>query len=315
MNFRCRPASESCQPADFSQRAGGGGAPADACPAPVPAASRRARGCRSGSWRYLHGPASIARCAGRRRPRAGGWRRHGAARAATRARRSMPAASAVSFRSCAKRWRVRWPVRPRDGNRKRDVSPSPRKPARMCSHDAIATRAGSLKRHHPFLVALAADDQDRRIALDGRERQGDQLRHAQAGAVEDLQQRRHAPAVRGIAGARRVDQTVDLGARQHLGQRPPEPRRIERARRIVIAQPLGAQEAEELAHHRQPARHRARRHADIVERLQIGAQRLGVGRRPAPACDARGRSAGSGDRSDRRSRCSWMRRARPQAFR
>ena len=107
----------------------------------------------------------------------------------------------------------------------------------------------------------------------------DQLRDAQADAVEDLQQRRHAAAVAAL-GLRVASISRSTSTRDStLGSGRPSCGESSVLAGSSVAHALGQQEAEELADHRQPARHRARRHADIVERLQVGAQRVGVGRR------------------------------------
>ena len=82
-----------------------------------------------------------------------------------------------------------------------------------------------------------------------------------------------SPSLPRVASISRSTSTRD----RTLGSGRPSLGEVERARRIVVAHPFREQEAEELPDHRQPARHGARRHADIVERFEVGAQRLGVG--------------------------------------
>src|SRR6185312_10651736 len=112
----------------------------------------------------------------------------------------------------------------------------------------------------------------------GRPRQADQFRYAQAGAVEQLQETDQPRPVRALSRARRRKQRRRFVLAEDFRQRATEPRRVELGRRIVFADALQYQEAEELAQRRQFARGAARRDALARQMGEIGAQ-LVAGRR------------------------------------
>jgi len=147
-----------------------------------------------------------------------------------------------------------------------------------------------VQRDHALLAALAAHDQHALIAHDGGHGQRDQLRDAQAGGVQQLQQRRQAQTIRALQGVGGLEQLTDLGLAQQLGQRPALARRVDGGDGIVRSHALAHEEAVELANGRQPPRRRARRHAGAIEGGEIGAQGRGIGRRQLGA--ATGEKAG-----------------------
>ena len=143
-------------------------------------------------------------------------------------------------------------------------------------------RAGRLAdRDHSLLAALAAHHQHAVVAQHGGERQPDQLRYPEAGAIEQLDERAQALAVLPRAG--RGDQAGDLVLGEELGQRATLPRAVDDRRRIVAAPALGGEEAVELAQRREPSCRRARRHAGLREMGEVAADRRAVGGRQAAA--------------------------------
>ena len=159
-----------------------------------PAAAPRARACRSASSKCRRGREAAARRGGRRRSAGDGWQRRGGARAARSSPARMPAAAASSLRSRAKAWRVRWPLSPNEGN-SHGLRPHRRPLARReIGRDRRPRLVG--ERHDPLVPALAADGEEARLAPDHRCRQRHQLGDAQAGRVEELDQRVEPPRPR-----------------------------------------------------------------------------------------------------------------------
>jgi hypothetical protein len=173
----------------------------------------------------------------------------------------MPARAARPFRSRAKTWRGRWPLSEADGNSQGLA----RQPAlgRALVHPGAHGGAGlSRQRDHALLGALAAHGEETIVAPRHGGRQADQLRDAQAGGVEHLDQRMQPPrgeapgaGERRIGGLRggAVEQAAGLGLAHDPGQRPPAARRLDGAGRVVGAQALGVEELEELAQRRELA--------------------------------------------------------------
>ena len=115
---------------------------------------------------------------------------------------------------------------------------------------------GGAERDHAFLVALAADQQHRRIAAGGRDRQADQLADPHAGSVKQF----HQAAVADLLGqaaaliARGVKQRLDLVEAKRLGQALRFARPRDADRRIVGAPAFLVGEAIKLPDRREPAR-------------------------------------------------------------
>ena len=179
-------------------------------------------GYRSASSRYRRGPASAARCADRRRGRAGGWRRHGAAHAATASPGRDRRPSASSFSSWPMRCRVRCPAR----------AARREQPARDLAHRAGSRRGIRGIRRAPAAPVRSAArpvpcrpcraiSRNARIAPRRGEPAGHQLGDAQAGRVEQLEDAAQphplvGPAIRGGA-----DQALDSASRQDFGSGRP----------------------------------------------------------------------------------------------
>ena len=171
-------------------------------------------GYRSASWRCRRGRASAARCADRRRDRADGWRRHGAARAATaapgRARRRAPAPSAAGRSAAA------------SGGRRGRATETASGDGRAVGQELFAAleivrqsaaRAGSLSGTTRSLPPLPRDQQKARIAPRRGERQGHQLRHPQTGRIKQLEDATEPRALLSGPVLRCGDQATDLGLR------------------------------------------------------------------------------------------------------
>ena len=89
-------------------------------------------------------------------------------------------------------------------------------------------------RDDPLLVALAGDAHEAALEIDAAALQAGRLADAQAGAVQQLQQRAVAQVARADA-ARRLDQPLRLVGRERAGQGPSLARQIERRGRVVSA--------------------------------------------------------------------------------
>ena len=133
---------------------------------------------RSGWWKARHGPAIPARCAGRRRPAADGWRRNGAGHAAWPVRTGPARPRSRCIRPCASRGLI--------------GLPAPRQEQRRCRRAGKRNLLGigvdrlaqqRQHRHHAFLAALAQDGerfaQGHIAALEAQ-----RLGNAQARAIE-----------------------------------------------------------------------------------------------------------------------------------
>ena len=268
-------------------------------------ASRPARGCRSASSRCRRGPASSARRADRRRRPADGWRRRGAARAATRAPDRGRRSSASSFSSLGEALAGEMAF----GGAARGKEEALRLARFSCSalahprQAAIAVARRLAQRHQAFLVALAAHDQHLRIALDGRQRQASpaptracRWRRAVSSSAAPRNPARPAigPPPR---SAHRLPRCVSI-----LGSGRARRGRVERRGGIVAAHALGEQEAIELAQGREPARGGAGGKAAAGRSRQKGAQI--VRRRVRPARRrASGESRSACRDRGRRNRC------------
>ena len=135
------------------------------------------------------------------------------------------------------------------------------------------------QRHHPLLAALALDDQAAAVAGDAVQRQAHQLRHAQAGGVEDFQQGHQPDAVRTAPALGGREQGFDLALAQDLRQRTSLLGAVDGRRRIVGPQAFRDQEAVELAQRRQAAGDGPDRRAALVpaQIVQVSPQVIGIG--------------------------------------
>ena len=103
-------------------------------------------------------------------------------------------------------------------------------------------------RHEPLLAALAAQQRGGRLAVEVVHVEPDRLGDPGAGAVEHLEQRPVAQRPRGALGARRVEDRLDLGDRDRLGQPLGQRRRTYVAARVGRRQALARGEPVEPAH-------------------------------------------------------------------
>ena len=121
-----------------------------------------------------------------------------------------------------------------------------------------------IERHQPFLVALAAYHDHAGVVSRRRARQRHQFRHPKAGGVEHFEQAiephcakplriRCFARLRKLLGARQ--HAIDVGDRQYLWQAATAFRSGQDRRRILAANPLVQEEAEQMPHRRQPSRH------------------------------------------------------------
>ena len=167
----------------------------------------------------------------------------------------------------------------------------------VIGHGALRRR---IERHQPLLAALAAHDEHSLVALGGRGGQCHQFGHAQAGGVDHFDQaiepRRAQPRgrrERRIVGRPlcRLQKSVDLGDRQHLGQSAPALGSFQYRRRIVGAFSLHVEETVKLAQRRQMPRHGGGGEAAFGQRAEITAQILGarIGDAAAAAAQMRGK--------------------------
>ncbi len=113
------------------------------------------------------------------------------------------------------------------------------------------------ERHEPFLAALAEHAQYALAQVDLIGAQADELAHAQARGVEQLEHRAVAQAERRV-DIGRADQRLDLRFGQRLRQRPRQLRRVEQQGRISIDRAEPLLHAEEVPQRRQQARVAAR---------------------------------------------------------
>ena len=90
------------------------------------------------------------------------------------------------------------------------------------------------ERDDALLVALAGDADEAVVEVDARLVEADRLGDAEAGAVEQLDQRPVAQRARRRAG-RGLDQPLDLAGRQRARQGARPPRQRQRRRRVVAA--------------------------------------------------------------------------------
>jgi hypothetical protein len=82
---------------------------------------------------------------------------------------------------------------------------------------------------------------------------------------------------------RGAEQLIHVADRQHLGQRAPAFRPLDRRRRIVLAVPLGIKKPVELPDRREPPRDRCRRKPARRKRAEIAADVIVDGRRDRTA--------------------------------
>jgi hypothetical protein len=140
-----------------------------------------------------------------------------------------------------------------------------------------ARRAGGVVQgRQPLLVPLALDDHEARVAGDGVEGQADKFRHPQARGVEQLDHAAEAKAGRPVLGRRRLDQPLDFGPGQHLGQGPALFRRIDPAGRIVGAPALAQHELVEAPQGRAAAGGGGGGQAGGAQVVEIGLDVLGA---------------------------------------
>ena len=139
-----------------------------------------------------------AGCAGRRRAPACGWRKSGAARAATRAPGSSPAASATCLSSRSNPCRVSAPLRIAAGKQPAR-SAAPRRATSAAAAPRAASDSGTIR----SLPPLPRTSSTAASPASARARQAQQLGDPQPGRIEDLQRRprHHAAAVRQRAAA------------------------------------------------------------------------------------------------------------------
>src|SRR5262245_55932353 len=131
--------------------------------------------------------------------------------------------------------------------------------------------------------AFALDGQHPVVRREHVARQRDQLRHAQARGIErferGIESERAAPPDSLFGVLARVlgglEQRLDLGKRENLGQRPAEARTVDRRAGIAAAQALAEQKAEELADGRELSRAGGRRQTFASESGEIGADMIG----------------------------------------
>src|SRR4029453_1232241 len=130
--------------------------------------------------------------------------------------------------------------------------------------------------YEPLAPAFALDGQYPVVRRQHVARQRDQLRHAQACGIEP---ERAAPTDSLFGVLARVlgglEQRLDLGKREDLGQRPPQSRTVDRRAGIARAQALAEQKAEELAYGRELSRAGGRRETFARETGEIGADMVG----------------------------------------
>ena len=144
-------------------------------------------------------------------------------------------------------------------------------------------------RHEPLLVALADDAHEPAVHREVLGVQPDGLADAQAGGVEELQERPVAQSERvrrliGIVAAGGLEQGLGLGDGQRLGQQPRLSRQVEVRRHVHRDPPLAIGEPVEPLQRGGAA-------------AQAGGARPGSPGRPRRACDARYETAASADRS------------------
>ena len=245
-----------------------------------PAGAGRRRGCRARSSRGRRGRASPARCAGRRRPRAGASRTSGGAGAGGRAPGSRPGVRgepAQDQERAGAGQRAALRVQEELG----PVAPVEVRPA---AREVAAERLDRLAadRDDPLLAALADDAHEPVVEVDAALLEPDRLGDAQAGAVEQLDERAVAERARRDA-VRGVDQPLGLARRERPRQLARPPRQLDRGGRVVGARADQLQVAEEGARRRRPPRDRRRREA---RRRAAGGVALELldRRRARPAC-------------------------------
>src|SRR5205085_3728633 len=127
--------------------------------------------------------------------------------------------------------------------------------------------------------ALAETADESSFQVDGGALQADRLADAQAGAVEELDER---PVTLGAGGGARrgLDQALGLSGRERPRQGAPPPRQLELGGRVVAAYAEQHLVPVEGTERRDTARDRRRREP-------VGAQRGDVGREPLRACFGR----------------------------
>ena len=160
---------------------------------------------------------------------------------------------------------------------------------RPSTRPAAASRGGIRQRHDTLLAALAAHQQQRGVAGQRGERQGQQLGDAQAGGVEDFQRGARSGRPARAACGRRRSSSASTSARSGTSAAPGQPGRIEQRGGIVGAHALAQQEPMELPQRRQPAGGGAGRQA---RRAPGRPYRPAATRRPPPAGAGRARREG-----------------------
>ncbi len=199
-----------------------------------------------------------------------GWTRSGSSPALPASRRRMRKAPARvsappwALRKSSGRWRLSR-IRPAAG-------------------EVAAQRLDGLApdRDDALLGALAEAADEPLLEIDAGALEPDRLAHAQARAVEQLDERPVAERARAGADGR-LDQALGLAGRERPRQRAPAARQLELGRRIVGARAEQHLVAVEGADRRDAARDRRRRAARGAQRRDVAGEvvRGRVGRRPA----------------------------------
>ena len=132
------------------------------------------------------------------------------------------------------------------------------------------------------MFALATHDDDAGVPARRRNRQGDEFGDTQAGGIKEFDQAGEPGGAHPLAQRRlqvapcgETQQPVDLGEAESLRQRAGTLRAFEHGGGVVLALPLGVEEAVELADRREAAGHRRRPQSAPRERAEIAAHILG----------------------------------------
>jgi hypothetical protein len=150
-------------------------------------------------------------------------------------------------------------------------------------------RGRARHRHHAFLGALAAYDQEPPVISEHPERQADEFADPHAGGIEKLEQGAKADAPQGFVGiAGHGDVGLRLGQQfrdvidaENLGKGAALARGIDHAGRVVIAKTFGMEKLVELSQCGEPAGLGGRRKSPACKISYDTADVFGTGPWPA----------------------------------
>ncbi len=168
-------------------------------------------------------------------------------------------------------------------------------------------------RDQAFLAAFAEDDQEGLALAHRTTRQADELAGSKTGTIEQLEQREIAQG-RGLAACGAIlaglEHARDFGLIENARQRPLEARSRKRGGRIVAAEAVIDEKAEEPPQRRRSARNRSRRE------LRPLLRRAARNRQLTPSQDSPGRPRPiAPDRCDTPQGCAAKRRLLPPSCR